>query len=174
MYSTAHSQNTAANIPPPPLKVQLHENTQVHLCWCQHDNLKPHPQRGKIPGMGVREWRIHSHYTVTFHKIGGGRNLTVYLICTHTDCAIHQKVLSLAAAIMLHMLKPRLVGLKAANAKPTHKRNRIGMQLRPHGYFTSGIESLTACAAVPSSRVDQVSERLTVAQRKSKQERRRS
>ena len=36
---------------------------------------------GKIPGS-----EIHSHYHVTFHKIGGGKILTVYLICTLIAC----------------------------------------------------------------------------------------
>ena len=35
-------ENAAANIPPAPLKVQLHENTKSNLCWCQHDHLKTH------------------------------------------------------------------------------------------------------------------------------------
>ena len=49
-YTTATlSKYCRKHTTPPPLKVQLHENTQVHLCWCQHDNLKTHPQRGKIP-----------------------------------------------------------------------------------------------------------------------------
>ena len=34
-----YTENTAANIPPAPLKVQLHENTKAHLCWCHCVNM---------------------------------------------------------------------------------------------------------------------------------------
>ena len=56
---------------PPPLKVQLHENTkQKSICVGVNMISNLILREGRY--LGGRERRIHTHYHVTFHKIGGG------------------------------------------------------------------------------------------------------
>ena len=43
LHVHVYTENTSVNIPPAPLKVQLHENTKSNLCWCHCVNLKTHP-----------------------------------------------------------------------------------------------------------------------------------
>ena len=50
-YSTTFSKHSSKHTP----EVQLHENTKAHLRWGEGY-------------LGVREWRIHTHYHVTFQS----------------------------------------------------------------------------------------------------------